>query len=71
VLGDIPFLGALFRFKERPIEDNEDRELLVFLTPKILEDQHILMAKESGMPREQESVRRNSIGMVLDRFDEE
>lgn len=33
VLGDIPLLGALFRFKEH---QNNRTELLVFITPKIL-----------------------------------
>ena len=33
LLGDIPFLGALFR---RTKEDLDKRELLIFVTPKIV-----------------------------------
>ena len=35
ILGDIPILGALFRSTE---ERNERRELIVLLTPQILDD---------------------------------
>lgn len=37
VLGDIPILGMLFRGKDQT--KNEERELLVFITPKIVKDQ--------------------------------
>jgi len=36
VLGDVPVLGALFR---RRATDDEKRELLIFITPNILDDQ--------------------------------
>jgi len=36
LLGDIPILGQLFRYTE---ERNEKVELLVFITPKIIEDE--------------------------------
>ncbi|MCH4810845.1 type IV pilus secretin PilQ [Vreelandella neptunia] len=35
LLGDIPFLGRLFRYTE---ESNEKVELLVFITPRLLDD---------------------------------
>ncbi|WP_159874766.1 MULTISPECIES: type IV pilus secretin PilQ [Aquitalea] len=35
LLGDIPFLGALFRSK---VDKNNRSELLVFITPKVVED---------------------------------
>jgi len=35
-LGDLPFVGALFRTTR---ERNEKSELLIFVTPKILKDQ--------------------------------
>jgi type IV pilus assembly protein PilQ len=35
LLGDIPFLGALFRSK---VDKNNRTELLVFITPKVVED---------------------------------
>ncbi|MBA4708046.1 type IV pilus secretin PilQ [Aquitalea aquatica] len=35
LLGDIPFLGALFRSK---VEKNNRTELLVFITPRVVED---------------------------------
>ena len=36
-LGDIPFLGTLFRHKA---ETGQDRELLVFITPRIMKDEN-------------------------------
>ena len=35
MLGDIPFLGRLFR---NDLRNNEKREILIFLTPKIIDD---------------------------------
>lgn len=35
VLGDIPYLGRLFK---KDLKDNKKRELLIFITPKILAD---------------------------------
>jgi len=34
ILGDIPFLGALFRYKNK--SEDKDREMLVFITPRII-----------------------------------
>ena len=45
LLGDIPLVGALFRYRENPAEDNVKRELLVFLTPRIIRDGSGEMAK--------------------------
>ena len=35
ILGDIPLLGALFRSKQT---NNDQRELIILVTPKILKD---------------------------------
>ena len=35
LLGDLPFIGRLFRYTE---ESNEKVELLVFITPRLLDD---------------------------------
>ncbi len=44
ILGDIPFLGALFRHKNKT---DSDRELLVFITPRILRDGGAGLAKST------------------------
>ncbi|MCA1769490.1 MAG: hypothetical protein LC652_05900, partial [Halomonas sp.] len=38
-LGDLPVLGRLFRYTQ---ENNEKVELLVFITPRILDDGLVL-----------------------------
>jgi type II secretory pathway component GspD/PulD (secretin) len=38
LLGDIPLLGALFRYRQQPENKNSQRELMVFLTPRIIKD---------------------------------
>jgi type IV pilus assembly protein PilQ len=43
VLGDIPILGALFRHKNK--DKNRERELLVFITP------HIVQETDKGLPQ--------------------
>ena len=35
LLGDIPLLGSLFRSKQKT---NDKRELIILVTPKVLED---------------------------------
>jgi type IV pilus assembly protein PilQ len=35
LLGDIPFVGRLFK---RNVSDQQKRELLIFITPKIMSD---------------------------------
>ena len=70
LLGDIPFLGKLFSYTERPGADNQDRELLVFLTPRIIDDDLFTSAKRiKVLPREQKDVsKRDSIKVALDSF---
>ncbi|MBM3251550.1 MAG: hypothetical protein FJZ11_02040 [Candidatus Omnitrophica bacterium] len=57
ILGDIPFLGALFRHKNK--SKDEDRELMVFITPHILKGRGSAKASKplAYLPpaREQES----------------
>lgn len=56
VFSDIPIVGALFRHKSKT--PNEQRELIVFITPHLIKDQNIELAKASQPPimpvREQE-----------------
>ena len=47
LLGDIPILGMLFRHKD--VERNQDRELLVFITPHIIKDRNFRLP-QNGMP---------------------
>lgn len=59
ILGDIPILGALFRHKDQ--SQGLDRELLVFITPRIVRDNNtdmkLTQAKKAGFPdREQNTV---------------
>lgn len=54
LLGDIPFLGALFRNKD---VDKEERELIIFITPHILREEVRLAgvsAEELWFPGERE-----------------
>lgn len=67
-LSKIPLVGKLFKHKSKPLQDNEQRELLVFLTPRIIEDRPMMLASEGGIAREQDSFRKESIGMVLDKY---
>ncbi|MCF7908025.1 MAG: hypothetical protein K9L86_04030 [Candidatus Omnitrophica bacterium] len=70
LLGDIPFLGKMFSYTERPGADNQERELLVFLTPRIVEDGTMIQAKRiKVLPREQADVtKRDSVTVALDSF---
>lgn len=64
--GDIPVLGAAFRYKSK---DNTDRELIIFITPNIVKD--ISYALGSISEREQEkpkAVREKEVNTVLDLF---
>ena len=38
ILGDLPFVGGLFRHKGGTSDKNKERELLIFITPHILKD---------------------------------
>jgi len=65
--GDIPVLGAAFRYKSK---NNVDRELIIFITPHILKDASSY-ALGSISEREQEkpkAVREKEVSSVLDLF---
>jgi type IV pilus assembly protein PilQ len=65
-LGDLPFIGSAFRYKS---DQDIDRELLVFLTPRIIEDSPALKTAEKKLiPREQYFSRKDSIDVALDKF---
>ncbi|MFH1339277.1 MAG: secretin N-terminal domain-containing protein [Candidatus Omnitrophota bacterium] len=73
LLGDIPFLGALFRHKNK--EKDTERELLVFITPHIIKDtglwpapsiNAILSSREQDVPSQE--ARLSSIQKALDSF---
>ncbi|MFA7676938.1 MAG: type II and III secretion system protein, partial [Candidatus Omnitrophota bacterium] len=68
-LGDIPILGKLFSYTERPGADNQDREMLVFLTPRIVEDEPLLAKRPQIINREQNNAsKRETIKVALDNF---
>jgi type IV pilus secretin PilQ/predicted competence protein len=65
--GDIPVLGAAFRYKSK---DDVDRELVIFITPSIVKDD-FSYSLGSISEREQEkpkAVREKEISSVLDLF---
>jgi len=70
--GDIPILGALFRHKE--ISRNSERELLVFITPRIIKEEKLAKIS-SGVPLEREQVletqvlRQKNINNLLNNFE--
>ncbi len=80
-LGDIPFFGALFRHKS--VSPGKDRELLVFITPRIVKDSGSVGLKAEGgeakkmvlPPREQSTVsvinRQSSINTYLNTLDKQ
>lgn len=83
ILGDIPVIGSLFRHVTR--EPNKERELLVFITPRIMKDNNtsvstgaknmeVARAKNIIIPEREQNIipvanRQNSIDTVLNRFD--
>jgi type II secretory pathway component GspD/PulD (secretin) len=74
ILGDIPILGMLFRHKT--VDPKQERELLVFITPRIVKDKKINLAqsKRINMPdREQaggpSSQRDVNIDVVMNNLD--
>ncbi len=77
ILGDIPVFGALFRNKN--VSKNIDRELLVFITPRIIKDSATKIAKKenfiSRYPSAQaplsRSDRRQEISDLLNTFERE
>ncbi|MCX5693206.1 MAG: hypothetical protein NTX47_05955 [Candidatus Omnitrophica bacterium] len=65
--GDIPVLGAAFRYKSK---DDADRELIIFITPHIVKDTSSY-ALGSISEREQEKpkvIREKEVNSVLDLF---
>ena len=69
LLGDIPLVGNFFRFKQKLSEDNIDRELLVFITPRIVDERHVVSKPKKIIPREQaNTVRSKSIRFALDKL---
>lgn len=74
-LGDIPFLGALFRHKNQ--SKDIERELIVFITPHIVKDKNMELAKavKRGMPPKKEesgaflSGRQAAINTTLNSFE--
>lgn len=68
-LGDIPIIGNAFRHKTK---DDEKRELLVFLTPRVIDDTPVLARREGfDAHREQDSFQRESMRMAMDRYSRE
>lgn len=64
--GDIPFLGAAFRFKSK---DDTDRELIIFITPSIIKDFPYTLGNISEREQEKpKAVREKEINTVLDLF---
>ncbi|MCX7926671.1 MAG: hypothetical protein N2606_00810 [Candidatus Omnitrophica bacterium] len=74
ILGDIPFVGALFRHKQT--DKNIDRELLVFITPHIVKEQGVSSPRPaiknmSGALSFAPSDRRQAIVNMLNTFERE
>lgn len=68
-LGDIPFLGRLFTYVERAAADNVERELLVFITPRVVKDDVSMVKEAKVLQREQQNASKNtSVKGVLDRL---
>jgi type II secretory pathway component GspD/PulD (secretin) len=74
ILGDIPFLGGLFRHRDK--DRGKERELLVFITPHILKDpvRELARVNKGRLPeREQESAfsinRQEAISNSLNKFE--
>ncbi len=69
LLGDLPLIGRFFRYVDRPSADNVNRELLVFVTPRILKDGETLIEKAKVLSREQQNFsKESSIKVALDRY---
>jgi len=65
----LPLIGRAFRYTERPKTDNINRELLVFLTPRIMRNEHQLIKKAKVIVREQQNFsKESSMKIALDRY---
>lgn len=80
ILGDIPLLGLLFRHKGGTSDKNRQRELLVFITPHIIKDSPMELAKtklternilpeREQEPSESATERKKSINSLLNNFE--
>ncbi|NQT28473.1 MAG: type II secretion system protein GspD, partial [Candidatus Omnitrophica bacterium] len=68
-LGDLPVVGRFFRYKNQPITDNTSRELLIFLTPRIINDGENLIEKVKVLFREQQNYsKESSVKVALDSY---
>jgi type II secretory pathway component GspD/PulD (secretin) len=74
ILGDVPVLGALFRHKETT--KDVDRELVVFITPRILKDNADMFAKADTQSTyalqylSSGSKRKQQVDNLLDAYEE-
>ncbi|MCD6228700.1 MAG: hypothetical protein J7K17_04425 [Candidatus Omnitrophica bacterium] len=68
LLGDLPLLGALFRHRNKT--KDEERELLVFITPRIVKEGSDISGIFKTLPREQSTLsqRKKAIELVLDQL---
>ncbi|MDP3142493.1 MAG: secretin N-terminal domain-containing protein [Candidatus Omnitrophota bacterium] len=56
ILGDLPFIGAAFRHKD--LSKNEERELIVFITPRIIKESmtgRLALQTDTALKREQDT----------------
>ncbi|RKY39782.1 MAG: hypothetical protein DRP75_01080 [Candidatus Omnitrophota bacterium] len=66
--GDIPFFGGLFRYKQ---ENEEENELLIFITPHIVSDTSSEQEKESGvLDKEQKKEGEEERGKIINSLPE-
>ena len=71
-LSDIPLIGALFRYKSRGGNGGtKQRELLIFLTPHIIDDSNSTWIANAGFKEMREQsfgIRQESIDKALAKF---
>ncbi|MDP8230907.1 MAG: secretin N-terminal domain-containing protein [Candidatus Gorgyraea atricola] len=68
-LGDLPLIGAAFRYKSK---DELDKELLIFITPHVADDSAYKLANISEREQEKpKAVREKEIKTILDLLGEE
>lgn len=65
--GDIPVIGAAFRYKSK---DNTDRELVIFITPNIVKDDasYVLGSISEREQERPKAIREKEVNKVLDLF---